>query len=173
MTTDSEQNGESTAFLDIEYALTDVSTSFNVYRKPMNTYQYTPFDSEHARSTLISILHAELVRLPRASSTEASYAQQQVFFKLKLSQRGYPCDQIDAVLRKYPYIIRHKYESPGPKNVRIPVVAFKIPYRHGIDAANLGKILRKHQSHLLDKMLPVVCFTANKNLFRERIIRFR
>ena len=175
ITHDTTEDGSWTNFLDLTLIVKDSIIKYSTYRKPMNTYQYTPFNSSCPMHTKLGILESEFRRLLRTNMFEEDYAQQVTFFAAKLRERGYPAELIYKYVLKFPWKRKAEILSKTTVNSKT-VVPFKLIFAHGLGELGLGSILKKTSSFLPswfgDNHRCVVCYTSQPNLFRRRFARF-
>lgn len=69
-----------TCFLDVLLSIDKGLVNLGTYRKPINVYQHTPFNSNHSRKTLLEIIHTEAIRCLRTSQVEEHFEFEKTFF---------------------------------------------------------------------------------------------
>ena len=86
---ESEENGKSPTFLDLHLWVSDGQVLFSTFRKPMCTYAYLPYSSNHPGHTKLGIVRSELDRLLKTNHSPDAYRDQVAFFADKLRKRGF------------------------------------------------------------------------------------
>lgn len=77
-------------FLDLLLSLRDRTIVYELYRKPINTYQYLEWDSGHPLATKKGFVIGEIVRIFRNCSDHDTALKHVDFFRSKIRLRGYP-----------------------------------------------------------------------------------
>lgn len=77
-------------FLDLLLSLRDSKIVYELYRKPINTYQYLEWDSGHPLATKKGFVIGEIVRIFRNCSDRETALKHVDFFRSKIRLRGYP-----------------------------------------------------------------------------------
>ena len=182
VTCDDEPGATNVHFLDLDLDIAHNALSYKTYRKPQCSYSYTPFNSNHSRSTLIGIVHTELHRIYRTCSTEQAFVHQCQFFIGKLKLRGYPVEITKNIFEKFRFQHRYNFsknvtraQTPRPKQDQCLIVPFKVQFSPGAHALGFNAIVRNHSSCLGSvgsSLRFVSCYLSAKNLFRERYNRF-
>ena len=97
-------------FLDLQLGVKPATEShraevdYQLYRKPLNIYNYIPANSDHPRAVCKSIVHTEAIRLLRTCKKHAPYEKQCGFFASALSRRGHANGMIWNILAHYPFV---------------------------------------------------------------------
>lgn len=77
-------------FLDLEITLRDGQIVYELYRKPINTYQYIEWDSAHPLACKKGFVTGEVLRILRNCSERATALKHIDFFHARIRARGYP-----------------------------------------------------------------------------------
>lgn len=154
-------------FLDL-YITFDGSVSYCTYRKPGCSYSYVPFNSCHPFATKNGIVRTEVARLHRTCKQKEDFLREVLFFKAKAKACGYPSACFDRVLNGNGTF--RSVQCPRPANN--DVVPFKLRYFHGAECLRISKHYHDCAVSLNKDFDIVVCYMANKNLFRQRFGRF-
>lgn len=77
-------------FLDLELMLRDGQLVYELYRKPINTYQYIEWDSAHPFATKKGFVTGEVLRILRNCSERETALKHIDFFHARIRARGYP-----------------------------------------------------------------------------------
>ena len=178
-THDVSDGGKSASFLDLALNLDGNHLHYSTYRKPINVYNYTPYDSCHARNIFRAIIATELFRLLRTNNSEASFDYQVAFFFGKLVNKGYAVHEMRRLALKFCWSRRDELlqRSSVAKAPALPVVPFKIHFVPGLQGLRLSRIVNQYK-HLLCPALRnefrfLDVYTSRPNLFRQRFYRFR
>ena len=168
ITHDNDEDPKHTHFLDIDLDISRDVLDHAVYRKPLNTYNYTPANSCHARQTFDGIVATELNRLSRICKCKTRYDAEVLFFFDKLHQRGYDINKCFEILSQ----LSPAVAAPSDR----VLVPFKFPYSPNAHKLRTSFFWNKHV-HLLPESLRrrmrfIHCNTASPNLFRLRYARF-
>ena len=84
-------------YLDIAISLSSANQfTFELYRKPMNLYQYLPRASCHRPSVFASLIKGEAIRIMRRCSSCRVAQKHLSIFKSHLIKRGYSSLEIDV-----------------------------------------------------------------------------
>ena len=151
-------------YLDLELGLRrDNSVTFDLYRKPMNLYQYLPRGSCHRHSVFQCLVRGEarciLKRCPDAEDADKHLS----FFHLQLVKRG--CRTHEIVHQFHSAKHRHAH----PNVVRGPEVRKcfpKVKHDSSVNYAKLHEFIHLH-SHMLKYQPKFVCATTTqKSIFR-------
>ena len=171
---DDSENAQSTTFLDLSIAVRASFFSYSTFRKPMNKYQYLPYDSNHSKQTKHGIISTELVRLIRTNRTCDDFERQVDFFVLKLRARGYDPVVIRETIDRHVWTSfkdRHACPYNGPSVVQ-QIVPFKIVFSPVVESLRIGAVLRRYRYLLPDDFNKshriVQCFKSAPSLFRLR-----
>ena len=150
---------------------------YDTYRKPQNCYLYTPYSSNHSKSTLLGIVSTECVRMVRSSQVEHKYLKQILFFLTKLLNRGFHLEAIDSIFSKFLFSAKakyvgaennHKIVGTNPSEIS-SIVPFKLMFCIGI-----GRTLKRYENLISKfKIQPMQCSLTSKNLFRRHYERYR
>ena len=175
-TNDGSEGDKAVTFLDLELDITSDTLSYSTHRKPMATYNYTPYDSNHSQSTLLGIVATEAIRLLRTNCSRASFEFQRDFFMGKLKLRGFNLDEVRRLLAKYPWQKREELIRPSSLCIRKSIVPLKVPFSPNIHKLQVGQIFRSYE-HMIPleiraQLRPLVAFETAPNLFRIRYLRF-
>ena len=172
---DTEQDNR-TNFLDLTIEVMNNYIKCSTYRKPMNTYHYTPYNSSCAKHVKLGILESGFRRLLRTNLFQTDYDEQVQFFSERLRARAYPTEVIANYTLKFQW--RHKNEllQTAHPSSKAAVVPLKLKFAHGLENIGIGAVLAQAASVLPswfgEKHRFVVCYTAQPNLFRRRHARF-
>ena len=80
VTHDDAECSYATSFLDLRIVSTESGVTYRTFRKPLNTYCYLPFSSNHPLATKAGIINTELRRLLVTNLHEHDFnAQSQLF----------------------------------------------------------------------------------------------
>ena len=176
VTRDLGDSDKRSTFLDLDVDISGGKLSYCTYRKPMNTYQYLPYNSCHHESSKLGIFRTELHRFLITNSTVDSFSFQAHFTMHKLILRGYPADSLFKILDEFPWSQKQHILNRPAKQVKRKVVPFKLAFFGKAPELKLGSILGRAKSLLPVDFLRnhriVACFTVGKNLFRKRYARF-
>ncbi len=82
--------GPNGIFLDLSLHVVNGSTSYTIYQKPANKYQYIPFLSAHNLSVFYNWVFEELKRYRVKCSTHSDFVSLTLLFAERLRARGYP-----------------------------------------------------------------------------------
>eukprot|EP00929_Paragymnodinium_shiwhaense_P034013 TRINITY_DN18558_c1_g1_i4.p1 TRINITY_DN18558_c1_g1~~TRINITY_DN18558_c1_g1_i4.p1 ORF type:complete len:660 (+),score=35.49 TRINITY_DN18558_c1_g1_i4:774-2753(+) len=161
-------------FLDIQF---DLSSGFvhKLYRKPGNTYSYTPGISCHSPHVFVSVIHTGLTRMLRVCSQRSDYERELAFFWTQLRRCGYAHKVFEKATASKNWHNRADVLQKKEKESDVKVVPFKIPYACGMEHLKIGAALNAHRMLLgddADCFKLVACYVSNKNLFRLRFKRF-
>ena len=176
ITHDDTEQGHTTNFLDLTLEIKDSYVKYSTYRKPMNTYQYTPFNSSCAKHVKQGILESEFRRMLRTNLFQSDYDRQVLFFSEKLRDRAFPAELVSRYVCKFQW--QHKFDvlSKHASATSKTVVPLKFNFALGLEDLRIGACLNKAASVLPswfgDHHSFVVCYTAQPNLFRRRYSRF-
>ena len=176
VTNDGEEDDKHVTFLDLDISIADDCLTYSTHRKALASYSYTPFDSNHASSTLLGIVATETVRLLRTNCCKTSFEAQCCFFSGKLKLRGFDITVVRRIMARYPWSGKDailKRKAKGRSEVLVPL---KLPYSPGVPRLSANKIFRSYE-HLLPQSLqevlkPMVSLQTAPNLFRLRYSRF-
>ena len=156
------------SFLDISIDIRDNQLKYTTYRKPMNTYAYTPADSCHPDAVFRGVIATELIRLRRTCSHAEDFNSQVLFFFQKLNLRGYSLETCFNVL--------HTQNPMHCKPSDKLLVPFKLPYSPSVHLLRTNQFWHKHSKILPESIRNglrfVHCHLASPNLFRLRYFRF-
>jgi hypothetical protein len=179
VTHDAEDNNAwHTSFLDLDINLSNGSLSYSTFRKPANTYSYTPFNSAHPIGTFRGIVSTELFRLLRTNQYRDSYESQCGFFLQKLRYRGYPAEFCVPTFALFP--LDSKFEilnkSSRKPDQKLKNISFRIGYCFGMQHVGITRCLYDCAFLLPSEILCKIKFItsdiiAPKN-FRSRYDRF-
>ena len=157
-------------FLDIWLNLENSKFSFNCFQKPLNSYQYLPFSSDHPIHIKQQFIINELKRYLIRESTALGYFKMKKQFFHRLVSRGYPPSFILRQFKNNPFSLRqtllHKRKS---KNSLTPTI-FRLRYTKSTPHLGIQKILHNlHADFSLDPQLktipkPFICWTKSKSL---------
>ena len=156
---------------------------YSTHFKPLNSYLFTPWLSNHTVSCLEGIVTTQLLRLIRTNKTHASFASAWTFLKHKFVGRGYPVSVLDRL---------HAAAIDSSTRVRVKpdiIVPLKLPYFPNVHMLGFSTIMRSCVGSLGLQSVPegnnnnmytfkgktfsfVSCFTSLPNLFRKRFERF-
>ena len=175
-TNDGSEGDKAVTFLDLELNITSDTLSYSTHRKPMATYNYTPYDSNHSQSTLLGIVATEAIRLLRTNCSRASFEFQRDFFMGKLKLRGFNLDEVRRLLAKYPWQKREELIRPSSLCIRKSIVPLKVPFSPNIHKLQVGQIFRSYE-HMIPvkiraQLRPLIALKTAPNLFRIRYLRF-
>jgi hypothetical protein len=103
---------QSVAFLDLYVELSRTSSALSktvhvhtcVYQKPLNAYQYIPWQSDHPVNVKKAFIKGELLRYTRTSSSYAAYKAIELLFYERLRARGYPVCLLNAAFKQVNYL---------------------------------------------------------------------
>jgi hypothetical protein len=177
VTHDDSEHDKATSFLDLAININRGYVHYSTYRKPMCMYDYLPYNSCHDRSCKLGIFKGECVRLLKTNLKEADFEKQIEFTYRRLLDRGYDRSSLRKIRADFSWHTKKKrmVSRPAPE-ARKRVMPFKMPYSDCACRLNVGKILMEHSSMLSQSFRDghrfVLCYTANKNLFRLRYSRF-
>ena len=175
-----ERDGLSTSFLDLDIKILNCRIHFSTFRKPANTYAYTPFNSAHPVSCFKGIVATELFRLLRTNETCKDYEFQCGFFLQKLRYRGYPAKFCSNIFKRFPWtsknaILNRASSIPTEKQQR-KIIGFRIRYCFGIDTVGITSVLHDCSDILpndfLCKVKFITSYSIALNNFRSRYNRF-
>ena len=176
VTHDSAENPDNISFLDLLIHRSENGFYVSTYRKPACTYQYTPFNSEHALSSRVGIISTEIVRLLRTNSKYEDFQIQLEFFTGKLKQRGYCPTIVQNIAAKYPWSEKTNILERSRSRSQHVLVPFKLVYSSAAPCLNISAILHDKTKWLCPKLRDafkvVTCFKTSPNLFRLRYNRF-
>ena len=79
-TNDGTEGNKAVTFLDLDICILGNKLAFSTHRKPLASYAYTPFDSNHSSATLLGIVATEAVRLLRTNNSQHTFDKQRCFF---------------------------------------------------------------------------------------------
>ena len=163
------------SFLDLLLHIVEGELVYSTYRKPLNTYNYTPANSNHPNAVFDGIVMKELCRLHRTNSTHDSFLGQLQFFQARLKDRGYNLPRVRHICEKF-FNTDARSNGSAVAAPKARIIPFRLPYSHDANSLHIGQILRRH-AHLLPhnilvRLKFIVCFLATPNLFRERFKRF-
>ena len=148
---------------------------YKTFRKPLNTYAYLPFCSNHPLATRAGIISTELVRLLLTNRFPEDFHSEIAFFSQRLCDRGYP---IELILKhRQQYLWSLKSEILGRTSVKKPqIVPLKLKWSQNLVGSSLHSMATQCVSLLDpgigDKIKVVTCFISDPNLFRARYGRF-
>ena len=146
---------------------------YRTYRKPLNTYNYVPFDSCHSRATKLGIIATEFVRLLRTNRHESDFEVAQLFSTGRFIERGYPHSELRRLSDKFCWSRKSVH---AVKRQQSRVVPFKIQYNDVVQQIGISRILKEELALLptvfTDSHRMLVCFTSGLNMFRCRYNRF-
>eukprot|EP00929_Paragymnodinium_shiwhaense_P087450 TRINITY_DN47624_c0_g1_i1.p1 TRINITY_DN47624_c0_g1~~TRINITY_DN47624_c0_g1_i1.p1 ORF type:complete len:216 (-),score=6.00 TRINITY_DN47624_c0_g1_i1:131-739(-) len=179
VTHEGDQNGRKVNFLDVslscERRIDRLNFTYETFRKPLCMYDYTPGNSAHAPSVMLSIVKGALHRLLRTCSTKEAYHRQVRFFFSKLKLRGHDLFRANTVFEQMSWNRRSVILEAGGRT-NTPTIAFKIPWSNDVPALRINGACadnRRRLDGLLDEdVRMVVCYTARKNLFRLRYAHY-
>ena len=89
ITHDADEDPLCVHYLDLLIKIDRNSFSYATYRKPMNSYSYTPANSCHPPTVFDAVIATELCRLDRTCLQDYDFQSQCTFFFAKLGLRGY------------------------------------------------------------------------------------
>ncbi|XP_024523476.1 uncharacterized protein LOC112343723 [Selaginella moellendorffii] len=142
------------------------------FQKPLNAYQYLPWNSTHPRHQKIAFIRAELRRYLLRESNPESFCAIRKLFYTRLHARGYPRAFLIEAFRTIHYTDRDNVlYSPSRKSssnsLQAPLI-FKLPYTLHSAALDVGNTLNPKQviSEVpSDSLLRVItCWTRSPNL---------
>ena len=176
-TNDGTEGNKAVTFLDLDICILGNKLAFSTHRKPLASYAYTPFDSNHSSATLLGIVATEAVRLLRTNNSQHTFDKQRCFFIGKLKLRGFDIKQVRRILAKYPWSAREKLLMPTAcRSSKKTIVPLKLPYSPSIPKLDASAVFRSHEHLLPDniraQLRPLVAMQTAPNLFRLRYSRF-
>jgi hypothetical protein len=98
----------------IAYVDEDNFVRFEMYQKPMNRYQYLPFNSAHSVKVKLGWIKGELIRYTRNCSCIEKFDEIKTKFYNRLRKRGYKEDFILFVFADFYYGRRSEYLKLEP-----------------------------------------------------------
>jgi hypothetical protein len=122
-----QQCGNTVNFLDItiykgrrffECGRFDMKT----FQKPLNSYNYIPFTSAHAKDMKINFVTEELKRYLKCSSDKKAFLLMKIAFFIRLRNRGYPKTFLTPIFESV--VFENRYYVLKLKNFCIPTLIF-------------------------------------------------
>lgn len=161
--------GTQVNYLDLSISINSGgSFEYQLFRKPLNIYQYLPRASCHNSHVFDAVVHSEATRIFRRCSDASCAESHLLFFLHKLVRRGYAVGQI---LRQFKLAkSRHKiFKADGRirfSNVGTREGSLKIRHSSSVNYRFIKKCLAEHK-HLLSNTDSLICAaTVQKNIFR-------
>jgi hypothetical protein len=151
-------------YLDIAISLSSANQfTFELYRKPMNLYQYLPRASCHRPSVFASLIKGEAIRIMRRCSSCRVAQKHLSIFKSHLIKRGYSSLEIDVAFDRAHLIqsvpIRHN-------SATVRKVFLKVRHSSTVNYKSISRAISRH-SHLLNGSCKIACAsTVQRNIFR-------
>ena len=118
-------------FLDVRTTITENNTnsdentwgfSYNIYRKPLNTYAYLPFSSFHGDNIPKAWIKAEIFRFETLCTREEDFTDAKNFLCNRLTERGYPIRLLKRISKElsWPEVKRLKAtpKQPNPNSAQ-------------------------------------------------------
>lgn len=176
VTHDDTESPYQTSFLDINVVSTGGCLHYSTYRKPLNTYCYLPFSSNHSLATKAGIINTEFRRLLVTNLHECDFIAQSQLFTRKLLDRGFPIELIRKIGARVSWILKAEILSQPCAKTRRRVVPFKITYCNNVHHLCISSSLHSLSGFLprsyTEKYRLVTCYQSAPNLFRLRYSRF-
>ena len=119
-----------------------------VYQKPMNRYQYLPWESYHTKGMKGGFIKGEAIRYARISSNQADFNGIIAKFKQRLKNRGYPLSFILKHLECVVWGKRKEYLVYKPKSDKLPLL-FPVKYNPFINKSHLREALDQFTKKML------------------------
>ena len=175
VTNDELQTDTATTFLDLSITLSNGKFNYRTFRKPLNSYAYLPWSSNHSLASRRGIICTECIRLLTTNRFEHTYHSELLFFAKKLCDRGFPHDLVFVTFTRYPW--SEKRGLLKKKNsARLSVVPFKLVWTPALKYLSFGSIVGLHldslDADIRNRIKVVMCFMSAANLFRLRYNRF-
>ena len=158
-------------FLDIWINLENSKFSFNCFQKPLNSYQYLPFSSDHPIHVKQNFISNELKRYLVRESTPIGYLEMKKRFFVRLFSRGYPPHFILKAFKKHPFSLRNTLIHKHKKKSSLTPTIFKLRYSKNSPKLGIHSFLQNlHADLRLDPQLkdipkPFICWTKSKSLY--------
>ena len=164
-------------FLDVQLTLrlqdgdVPAEVDYQLYRKPLNIYNYIPANSDHPISVCRSIVHTEAVRLLRTNKRHETFDIQRSLFARLLGRRGHSQSTIWSILHRYPFVDKENILSRLQRKKSGQVRKCVLKIRHAkCQRIPLMPALKKHL-HLISRgsfnVQPVIAKSNGPNLFRQ------
>ena len=151
-------------YLDITITLDSVnSCTFELYRKPLNLYQYLPRASCHRSSIFASLVKGEALRILRRCTSPLKARVHLCIFKSHLIRRGYSAAEVNKAFAR-----AHHSQSGLNRQTQVSVrkVFLKVQHSSTVNYGAISSALSKH-SHMLKGSCKIVCATTvQRNIFR-------
>eukprot|EP01052_Picozoa_sp_SAG31_P002930 SAG31_NODE_106_length_24954_cov_17.726413_22_plen_180_part_00 len=121
-----------------------------VYQKPLSTFAYIPFSSDHAPHIRRAWIRGELLRYAKRSNSPLAFAEVRLQFARRLLSRGYPPDFLQTLFDAVTYDDRWQQllvkAKAKPSNMIDPqqssvVCALTLPYTQRLDALEVPSAL--------------------------------
>lgn len=157
-------------FLDIWINLENSSFSFNCFQKPLNSYQYLPFSSNHPSHTKQHFITNEVRRYLIRESTPLGFYQMKKLFFIRLVNRGYPPSFILKAYRKIPFNLRKTLLYQPKTTTSLNPTIFKLRYTKHTPKLGIHSFLKNlYNDLMLDPNLisiarPFICWTKSKSI---------
>ena len=151
-------------YLDVCVSLSGSSCTFELYRKPGNTYGYVPRSSCHRAQVFRSIVLGECRRIYRRCTFPCDQAKHLDFFCKCLSQRGYSYSEIYGSFA----LAKEKSSASTPCDERVQSCNAFLKFCHSssVNYHYINNWLRRFSS-LMPFNCKVICATTSqKNVFR-------
>lgn len=148
-----ESPSKSLPFLDLQLSIANNSIVYELYRKPINTYQYLEWHSEHPRTTKKGFVVGEVIRIFRNCSSEAAALRHVEFFHDKIRRRGYPPYYTHRWIRDAIASIRNRSSVDAPTRTTDPdlkIFRLKVKY-NPLWETFAFKVLRKRIEVTLER----------------------
>ncbi|QBM85393.1 hypothetical protein METSCH_A00100 [Metschnikowia aff. pulcherrima] len=141
-----EKPAKSLPFLDLQLSISEHSIVYELYRKPINTYQYLEWDSDHPRATKKGFVIGEIVRIFRNCSERATALKHVNFFHQKIRARGYPPRLTNTWIKAAIDSIQERElghrQAPPAENSALKIFRLKVKYSPSWEIFD-AKVLRK------------------------------
>jgi hypothetical protein len=162
-------SGKQVNYLDLRISMNPRgSVEYQLFRKPLNIYQYLPRASCHNAHVFNAVVHSEATRILRRCSDTSCAESHLLFFLRKLVRRGYAVGKILSQFKLAK--LKHKsFIVGGParsSKAGIRKGFLKIRHSSSVNYRFIKSCLAEHR-HLLSNTDMLLCATtAQKNIFR-------
>jgi len=164
-------SGTQVDYLDLDISIVNNSghgrISYQLFRKPLNIYQYLPRSSCHPESVFGSVIHSEATRILRRCESHPVAQQQLQFFRSKLISRGYSDFEISKQFRtaRLRHLKRNREATRCTPGSHVRKAFLKVMYSHSTDLTCIRRCLSQH-SHLVPNTKVICATTVQKSIFR-------
>lgn len=147
-------------FLDLEISIRDGSIVYELYRKPINTYQYLQWNSAHPDSTKKGFVQGEVKRIVRNCTFMTDAMRHIKLFYEHLRRRGYPPKitnvWISQIVKRLAW---ERYLEHPPHKLQLPTFRLKVKYNEVWETSEAKQFRRTLENELIDRR-----FVNNKAL---------